>query len=92
MGYMKIRDVTIYQKPNAPLLISATFWLVARFSQGTLKEYFSLLFIGTMLWWSYLEITSGVNYFRRILGVVIAVLMLRSGYIILNKTLVVMSQ
>lgn len=81
---MKIRNITIFQAPNTPLLISVTFWLAARLSQGMLKEFFSLLFIGTMLWWSYLEITSGVNYFRRILGLVIAAVMLRSGYILLT--------
>ncbi len=77
---MKIRNMTFFQKPNLPLLLAAALWLMARISHGTLKEYLSLLFIAVMLWWSYLEITSGVNIFRKLLGLVVGLMMISNAY------------
>jgi hypothetical protein len=77
---MKSANFVVFQKPNKPLLIAIVIWLSAKISQGTVREYLSILFIGVMLWWSYLEISSGVNFFRRLLGVVVGLMMLSSAY------------
>ncbi len=73
----------VFQKPNLPLLIAIVLWLSAKISQGTTREYISVLFITVMLWWAYLEITSGVNLFRRVLGVVVGLMMISNAYRIL---------
>lgn len=62
--------VVIAQRPNLPLIsgvIASLLALVpflARFSEGL-----SLVAFGALFTWAWLEICSGVNFFRRLLGV-----------------------
>jgi hypothetical protein len=58
----------LLQWPNIPLTIWLTCTLISRFTIETTQIVST--FIGTMslVVWSLLEITTGVNYFRRFLG------------------------
>ncbi|WP_310429068.1 hypothetical protein [Chamaesiphon sp. VAR_48_metabat_135_sub] len=65
-------QIVIWQPPNLPILIwvSATL-LKLVFQTGQVKLVLDLLAFSSLLYWSFLEITQGVNYFRRDLGVVV---------------------
>lgn len=69
--FFKDKDgkVVIGQTPNAPILVWAVLLVANLFIHnshiGTLQNVF--LFV-----WAYLELTDGVNYFRKALGAVIA--------------------
>lgn len=74
-------DVVVWQMPNIPLLGWLLFKLLSLITHpGLVKngfEGFSMAFLFT---WAYLEITSGKSYFRRALGVVIAVALIFSYF------------
>lgn len=64
--------VVLWQNPNLPLWA----WLIATLlthilPYGQLNFAASLVAFGSLFTWSYLEITSGVNNFRRSVGVII---------------------
>ena len=65
-------EIVIGQPPNLPILIwvSATL-LKLVFKTGQVKIGLDLLAFSSLLYWSFLEITQGVNFFRRDLGVVV---------------------
>lgn len=67
--------IVIGQRPNLPLIV----WFVAMvlgwvITGGVLAKLFSVVGFGSIFTWAYLEIFQGVNYFRRILGVVVMAL------------------
>lgn len=61
--------MVIYQKPNKELMFAGSGFLVSLITHGIL--HFCALIVFTLfgLIWAYEEITSGVNWFRRMLGV-----------------------
>jgi hypothetical protein len=67
-------EIVIGQPPNLPILIwiSATL-LKLVFKTGQINIALDLLAVSSLLYWSFLEITEGVNYFRRDLGVVVLI-------------------
>lgn len=72
--------MVLWQKPNVLLW----FWLVASIVArllvaGKPHRLSEAVAYGSLFGWAYLEITDGVNYFRRALGLVILIA------IILNK-------
>lgn len=64
--------IVIAQKPNAPLLIAIAFYLLGFIPQETLQtiSYWGVFI--TMLYWAYLEMTQGVNTWRKLLGIIVA--------------------
>jgi hypothetical protein len=72
-------QIVIWQPPNLPILIwvSATL-LKLVFQTGQVKLVLDLLAFSSLLYWSFLEITQGVNYFRRDLGVVVLIALIVS--------------
>lgn len=72
-------NLTIFQKPNLPII----FWFVSMICTklvptGNLQELLSLVSFGSLFTWAWLEIFSGTNYLRRLLGVVVIVVALWS--------------
>jgi hypothetical protein len=69
-------QIVIWQPPNLPIVIwvSATL-LKLVFQTGQVKLVLDLLAFSSLLYWSFLEITQGVNYFRRDLGVVVLIVL-----------------
>lgn len=64
--------VAIWQAPNPPLIGWFICDVVARFtSTGKIHSGFSFLADALLIAWAYLEITKGVSYFRRALGVIV---------------------
>lgn len=58
----------VAQFPNAPLLIAFAGLLVAAVAEGSLEDYARGVFHVFLAVWAWLELTGGVNAFRRVLG------------------------
>lgn len=72
-------EIVIAQSPNLPVLI----WVAATLLKlvvktGQVKIALDLLAFGSLSYWSFLEISQGVNYFRRDLGVIVAIALITS--------------
>jgi hypothetical protein len=64
--------ITVWQTPNLPLIGWFVFMIVAKIlDSGATKNSLQFLSTAFLFTWAYLEITSGVSYFRRLLGLVI---------------------
>jgi len=71
--------ITIYQPPNvaeATWIISAILSRIV--SQGKLHNLFSAITFGALVTWALMEVLSGVNYFRRALGLVVLLVLIYS--------------
>jgi hypothetical protein len=69
-GDLKIRGYTVAQFPNPPLIVALVGLIASRLlDQGSTAWALSrgLFFIGLTIW-AWLELTDGVNGFRRVLG------------------------
>jgi hypothetical protein len=61
--------MTIIQKPNKIFLITLAGYIISSLTSGNLHNFgYSIFLLGGSIW-SYLEIISGVNWFRKLLGV-----------------------
>lgn len=70
-------NVVIGQKPNAPILTWITLKLILLFKLPIIVEgLLSLIAFGALFTWAWLEIFSGVNTFRKALGIVVMILLL----------------
>jgi hypothetical protein len=66
-------DYVIWQWPNAWLIGWALATVVSLMTKAKVSDVFSLIGTASLIVWSGLEIISGVNYFRRALGLVVMV-------------------
>jgi len=60
--------IVIAQTPNPPLLIAIAFFIFGFVPNSSLQLISMWGLQITLLYWSYLEITSGVNLWRKFLG------------------------
>lgn len=71
--------VVVWQAPNMYLWGWIVFTIAGRlFETGKTHELISTLAFVSIIIWSYLEITDGVNYFRRSLGATVLTLSILS--------------
>lgn len=63
------RDFPIAQFPNAPLLVALVLAAASHLVGGSGRDYLRAGFFVALGIWAYGEITDGVNWFRRVLGV-----------------------
>ena len=62
----------LWQWPNIPLYGWVIFMALHRITSNTrLEDGFRILSIGFIFTWAYLEITEGISYFRKFLGLVV---------------------
>ncbi|MEA2346556.1 MAG: hypothetical protein QOG62_343 [Thermoleophilaceae bacterium] len=66
------RRFPIAQWPNPPLWAAIAAWVVSRLADGLAGAIAEGLFYLAIGAWAYLEIAEGVNWFRRLLGAVVA--------------------
>jgi hypothetical protein len=59
------------QFPNAPLLLAIAAWVAQRLLDGRAAEVAEALGTVGVIAWAWLELTAGVNGFRRALGGVV---------------------
>jgi len=63
--------MTIAQKPNAPIIVALGGWLLAYLvADQPIHLIGQLIYIVGLFIWSILEIFDGVNWLRRIFGVI----------------------
>jgi len=63
--------IIVWQTPNAFLIAWVVLTIVSLLTSGKLSDVFSWISIAALLIWSVLEMWKGVNYFRRLLGLVV---------------------
>ena len=63
----------IVSKPNLPLAVWFVAMLASKLFNGLPGQLASTIAFGALFTWAWLELFSGVNYFRRALGLVILV-------------------
>jgi hypothetical protein len=66
------------QKPNFPILIWLGSLLLRPILSGNLYTLIDLIGFGALFTWAYLELFQGINYFRRLLGLVVLIVALYS--------------
>jgi hypothetical protein len=76
--------IVIAQWPNSSLWIAIVCFLLTQLSVQILSDIGFWGLIISLLYWSYLEMTSGVNTWRRLLGLVVTL----SQFITLLKILI----
>jgi hypothetical protein len=67
------RRFPIAQFPNPPLLLALAGWGLAVLAGGTAHDVGRAVFIVGLGVWASVEAVAGVNWFRRVLGVVVFV-------------------
>jgi hypothetical protein len=77
-----IRDkeghIALWQRPNVPLVVWAVFALLAHLLPGQLQHLAQVVAFAALLLWSLLELFRGVNYARRLLGLVVFIMLMLS--------------
>jgi hypothetical protein len=67
------RQFPIFQFPNPPLIAAMLAGAIGRTARGPLSRNATLLSRLALLLWSAEEIANGVNWFRRLLGIMAGV-------------------
>ncbi len=65
----------IVQFPNPPLAAGLLAGVATDFTSGTTERYLQSISYLALAVWAYQELTEGVNWFRRLLGVAFVVLL-----------------
>ena len=67
-------NIVIAQPPNLPIIVWGVASLLKLIStNGSLNVGLDLIAFGSLFTWAWLELFQGVNYFRRMLGLVVLV-------------------
>jgi hypothetical protein len=67
-------NVVLAQPPNLPILvwIGATLLKVV-FTDGSLHSILAVIAFGSLFTWAWQELFDGINYFRRVLGLIVLI-------------------
>ena len=61
----------IIQWPNPPLIAAAIGFVISKYPQVEIHKVGATVCTIALIIWAYLEITAGVNIFRKILGAIV---------------------
>lgn len=76
-------QVIIYERPNIPALVwLATFVLTVILPDNTFERYLSALSEIAIIVWAVMEVGWGTNYFRRLLGLCVLLLIMTARFIV----------
>jgi len=71
--------ITLWQSPNLPIIVWAVAVMVSKLvTNGKPHQVLELIAFGAIFTWAWLEVFTGVNYFRRSIGVIVLVLSIHS--------------
>lgn len=71
--YDKNHKLIIWQRPNLPLFVWVISSLLSHMAEGNIDTALRVVAFGALFTWAWLEAFSGVNYFRRTLGIIVLV-------------------
>ena len=71
--YDSNNNLVLFQWPNITLSLWILFTILAKLSTASMQDTFSLVASISLTIWAIIEVTTGVNYFRRMLGLTILV-------------------
>lgn len=69
-------NVVVYQHPNIPLIAWLLLALVSLFVSEKLADLLWHISLAVLAVWALLELFKGVNYFRRVLGAIVLVMII----------------
>jgi hypothetical protein len=78
--YDKDGHLILFQVPNVPLILCLISAILGMVLTGIPQTVAILIFNASFLSWAILELTTGVNYFRRSLGLIAIIYMLMQWY------------
>jgi hypothetical protein len=77
----KNNKVVLFQPPNIPIIGWFVFIVISLLiPSGPIQAGFANISQAFLFLWAYLEITDGASYFRRFLGVVVILLVIKSYF------------
>jgi hypothetical protein len=69
----------LWQQPNLPIIVWAVATVLSKLvAHGKLHDFLTLVAFGAIFTWAWLETFSGINNFRRGLGIVVLIISLYS--------------
>lgn len=72
-------QIVVAQFPNIPIICFIVFYILSLvFKSNRPTHLFKALAIGSIFTWAWLELFYGVNYFRRLLGLVVLIITITS--------------
>ncbi len=74
--------IVIAQTPNLPLVVWIVSVIFQNITQGDVKVLLEITSFSAIFIWSIMEIFQGVNYFRRILGVLVLIVTLIQPFLL----------
>ena len=66
---VRINGFVVAQFPNLPLWVWLVATIVSKLTSGTAESVALAIGVVALTAWAYLELSEGVNWFRRLLGV-----------------------
>jgi hypothetical protein len=63
--------VVLGQKPNLPIIVWFITLVINQFANGRLYTVADLIGFGALFTWGWLELFDGVNYLRRVFGLLV---------------------
>ena len=63
--------VELAQYPNLPIIVWILCIILQQFLAGDLYKLINIIGFGALFTWAWLEIFTGINYFRRALGFIV---------------------
>jgi hypothetical protein len=79
--YSPSGKLSLIELPNIPLLLAALCWIASiLMKQSSFHHLFSELQFGFLFVWSWLEITKGESYFRKVLGLTVLILIIYNKF------------
>jgi hypothetical protein len=73
-------DIVIWQTPNVPIIAWAVLTVISIITTGTLSNVVWYIAAAVLAVWALLEIFKGADYFRRVLGVLVILLMVAAFF------------
>ncbi len=72
----KSGKLTLFQLPNTPFIVWFATLVASSVTTGTANRVFEIVSFGALFTWCWLEIFNGDNYFRRVLGLVVMIVII----------------
>lgn len=68
--------LTLFQLPNLPFIVWFGSLAMSSITTGTANRVFELVSFDALFTWAWLEIFKGDNYFRRLLGLIVMIVII----------------